>query len=317
MDSDSVDEVMSELEDFLESQEREQEAEEDEETGSPGEEPRAREEGSPDRGKSPGHRAEAEAPEPPEAVRPEDDRDATPAGREELGEEAELRRGLEVLEELIELRPGELELRARRLRYLRRLGEEEQLARRECELAVELDERGHRRAARLLSGLIHCESGGDDRTRDLLSPLLGVDEAGSAGRLGPVSGSSAAAGAAGDRPGGRLRQAVRGELALHAEALPWLHRAAGKVDADDEDLVVQGLRDYARYLAVRGRPEEACGVLDSALDAGAASEETRLDVRTDLAECLLGLGRAEAAREHLEDLARRDEAFGVVWNAVA
>lgn len=233
---------------------------------------------------------------------------------DELGEEAELRRALDVVDELIELRPDDLDLRARRLRYLRRLGAEGDRTDEERRLAEELANRGSWRAARLLCRLVLARRPQDSRTRELLSSLPAVDGPHLPERTGRINGDGG-----GEEPfsEGSIREMAWRELETRVEALPWLCRAKRKLDDGHEG--PDAIRDYARYLMIRGRTDEACRLLASELESsppGADGTEVGTDLRTDLVECLLEAGRRDEAREQLRQLARWDEAFSVVWSAV-
>lgn len=231
---------------------------------------------------------------------------------EELGEEAELRRALSVVDELMDLRPDDLSLRARRIRYLERLGAEAERTTEVRELAECLAERGDERAARLLCRLIASRHPDDPRIRERLSSLGSpnvvppprpgkVRTNGKRNREAPLSDD-------------QLQDLAWDELTARVEALPWLCRARRKLETDGESPAAY--RDYARYLSMRGRVDEACELLSSLLATGAEDLSVEIDLRTDLVECLLQLGRRKEAREHLRELARRDDTFALVGAAL-
>lgn len=230
------------------------------------------------------------------------------------GQEApeELRRGLQVLDELLEIRPDDLSLRARRIGYLRRLGSGRRCLRQERDLVGRLVDRGARRAARILCLFVAERHPDDDPIREIASSLDPLD--GGRSSVPPPSATEWG----GISPGGsgaRLRSAVEGELEIHAEAAPWLYRARREATTGADDPPVDAYRYYARYLLIKGRTDEATGLLTHVLEAGAHDEEVERAVRADLVECLLAGDRRPEALEHLALLAQRDESFAVVLGA--
>lgn len=306
--------------------------------------------GNGDGGPPPGSeasRAEARSPDA-DAVTPDRERGAagTPAGdgtpKADVGAgtpdvEAELRQGLELVEEMLEVAPDRLGLHRRRVRYARRLGDLRLLERALVELGEVLVERGSHRGARFVfeevrdqlnPGSAPAAEGLRRLDRLEASPRersARVEERG--GGSGPSApGGTGEAGDGAPDPAGtyreiaadrRFRGRLREALSTASRELAWLHAAAESCDGDGGGPVPSASHELmGRYLLMRDRPAEAAEHLQAALDRGRVAGEAR-------AELLYHLGRAwrraeapDRARACFERLAEVDGDFGAAWSVV-
>jgi tetratricopeptide (TPR) repeat protein len=205
----------------------------------------------------------------------------------------DLRRGLEVLADLLELSPRDRRLRRRKVRYARRLGDPGLLEEALVELGDLLDGQGAHRGARLL----YEEAGSADAERDGARTVSGdedVDE-GFRRRLSEALERA---------PRELERLQAAGMEAVGAEgagAVPW-----------------RAHRELGRYLLLRGRPDEAARHLAAARErAPAEGGEEAADVLYDLGLAHRRAGRSREARDCFRRLAERDPGFAVAWEALS
>jgi tetratricopeptide (TPR) repeat protein len=228
---------------------------------------------------------------------------------------AELRSGLEVLQEMLELQPGSMDLLRRKAAYARRLGEEGLLVESWLDLARTLRGRDGSRGARLLALRVLEMDPDNADARTMLRP---VDRA--ATGAGDVAGESlAGALESGPDPeaAGSLRRRVAREFADEVGALRWLEAATEVSMATDGELPEDFFHYFGRYLMAHGRWEDAAGMLErvagrgDALDAGEHPE-----LVFSLALIYRRTGRHDRAVECFRRLAASEESFAIAWRSL-
>lgn len=241
---------------------------------------------------------------------------ASSAG-EELGEEAELRRGLELVDEMLEVQPENLELRERKLRYARRLGDEEALVGANLDFADALAKDGARRSARALYRRV-LELDPDNQAAE--SGLARLD----VGELEEKRQAGKRAGAAHATPGEASpeEQEARRELGMRLwtefensiREMPWLHAATQAYQATGPDArpPLETFEMLAHYLVARGRYHDAAEILERALDLVDEGDEEVADVLYYLGRAHEKLGEDERAAGYYERLERVDADFARV-----
>lgn len=240
--------------------------------------------------------------------------DGPPAGGETLGEEAELRRGLELVDELLEVQPDSLELRERRLRYARRLGDRELLVETCLDLAELLAKEDRRRSARVLYRRV-LELDPENQTAE--SGLARLD----VGELEEKRQSGKRAGAAEGAPTASTpeEQEARRELGMRLwtefensiREMPWLHAATQAYQSAGPDALppLEAFEMLAHYLMARDRHGDAADVLVRALDLSDARDEEMADILYYLGVAHREMGDRGRAEEYFERLAEVDPEF--------
>jgi tetratricopeptide (TPR) repeat protein len=250
----------------------------------------------------------------------EEPRGSGPAGGggdEALGEEAELRRGLELVDELLEVQPDSLELRERRLRYARRLGDREVLVETCLDLAELLAKEEERRSARVLYRRV-LELDPDNQAAE--SGLARLD----VGELEEKRQSGKRAGAAGGAQTASTpeEQEARRELGMRLwtefensiREMPWLHAATQAYQSAGPDALppLEAFEMLAHYLMARDRHRDAADVLVRALELSDAGDEEMQDILYYLGVAHRKMGDRERAEEYFERLAGVDPEFARV-----
>lgn len=240
-----------------------------------------------------------------------------PAGEEELGEEAELRRGLELVDEMLEVQPENLELRERKLRYARRLGDRETLVAASLDFADALAKEGARRSARALYRQV-LELDPENQAAE--SGLARLD----VGELEEKRQSGKRAGAAHATPEAASpeEQEARRELGMRLwtefensiREMPWLHAATQAYQATGPDALppMETFEMLAHYLVARGRYRDAAEILERALELSGESDEEVADILYYLGRAHEKLGEDDRAAEYYERLESVDPDFARV-----
>jgi len=236
---------------------------------------------------------------------------------EELGERAELRRGLDVLEEMLELAPDRLELWRRRIAYARRLRDPEEMREAFLGLGEGLVEESPR-AARFLFERVLIQQPESSRAQSGLARLdaAEIEEKRSAGE-------AAGRGNHTRRVQSAEEQAARNELGerLWAEfeesvrQLPWLDGATQTFQAAGSEFLppLEAFEMLGRYLLLRGKPADAARVLSLAAELEEYADEELVDVYFHLSTALRSLGRESQAEALLRRVAEVDPEFRDTW----
>lgn len=232
----------------------------------------------------------------------------------ELGERAELLRGLELLDEMLELQPENLELRERKLRYARRLGEPEALADALLGLADSLADRGERRSARFLyHRLLELEprhSGAESGLTRL--EALELEQKRQAGKRAGAAHSTPKQ-ASPEEKEARRRLGLRmwSEFEGAIRELPWLHAATQVYQATGPEVAppLEAFEMLGHYLLSRGHDAQAVEVLSWAEDLAEDEDERLADIFYHLGMAHRRLGDEEEAGRYFDRLARRDPEF--------
>lgn len=233
---------------------------------------------------------------------------------EEYGERAELRRGLEVLDELIELDPDRLEHYRRRVGYAERLDDSDALTDSWLELADALLRRDSSRGARLVyEHALGLDSGAEaaregieelnERARESLDvpepfPNADVDPAGSRGGDSELAGW------------------VWPELDRALGQVQWLQGAAQLLDGDGtpgtDGPPADAYELVGRYLLAKGEVDEAIDALSLALDRDDLADEELADVLFQLGLSHYRIDDRGSARRYFDRVASHDEDFRTV-----
>ncbi len=228
----------------------------------------------------------------------------------ELGERAELRRGLELLDELLELSPDNMDLRRRKVAYARRLADPGTLSDAYLALAEGLAERGSRRSARILYEQVLSLDEENDTAQTGLARLDAV-ELQEKRRRGGQEADLPSAGAADREARKALGERLWTEFEMTIRELPWLHAATQSFQAvgPDRQPALETFQMMAHYFMARGRYDQAAEVLSAALDLSDRRDEELVDVLYYLGVARRRLGEDAAADELFERVARVDADF--------
>jgi len=228
----------------------------------------------------------------------------------ELGEAAELRRGLELLNELLELSPENMELRRRKVKYARRLGDTATLTDAFLSLAHGLADRGSKRGARILYQQVLELSPGEEAARTGLARLDAL-ELQEQRRHGPTAEDLPAATETDREAREELGERLWNEFEMTIRELPWLHAATQSFQAagPDRQPALETFLMMAHYFMARDQYEKAAAILSSALDLSERGDEELVDILYYLGVARRRLGDPAAARELFERVARVDEDF--------
>lgn len=245
------------------------------------------------------------------------------AGEEEfdeeaLGERAELRKGLQVLEELLELAPDSADLHRRKVGYALRLGEREALEEAWVGLGRSLAENGATRAARqayrealalqpeqstALSGLARLDA------IELEEKKVSGETAGSHNRTRRMKSAE-------DH---EVRQQLGRRLWTEFEEsmrqLPWLDGATKTFRAAGAEFLppLEAYELLGRYLVARQKYDEAIRVMEMALEVEGLEEEDLADLLYHLGTCYEQVDRLEEARDCYERVSAADDEFRKAW----
>ena len=244
--------------------------------------------------------------------------DAGASGRgqkeEEYGERAELRRGLEVLDELIELDPDRLEHYRRRVGYAERLDDPDALTDSWLELADALLRRDSSRGARLVYEHALSLDPGAEAARE------GIEELNERARESldvPEPFPDADVDPAGQRGGdSELAELVWPELDRALGQVQWLQGAARLMDdgglAASDGPPADAYELVGRYLLAKGEVDEAIDALSLALDREDLDDEELADVLFQLGLSHYRIDDRGSARRYFDRVASHDEDFRTV-----
>jgi tetratricopeptide (TPR) repeat protein len=233
-----------------------------------------------------------------------------PVGELELGEKAELRRGLNLLDELLELTPDNMDLRRRKVSYARRLGDSETLADAYLALAEGLAESGSRRSARLLFEQVVSLQPENEAALAGLARLDAL-ELQEKRRRGGRGEELPAAQPADRQARDELGEKLWTEFEMTIRELPWLHAATQSFQAagPDRQPAPESFLMMAHYFMARGGYDQAAEVLSAALELTDRSDQEMVDILYYLGVTRQRLGDRVAADELFERVARVDEDF--------
>lgn len=242
-----------------------------------------------------------------------------PADAEAGGAGSELRRGLELVEELLAVAPDHPELWRRKLAYARRLEDASLEADALLGLGGVLADRGAGRAARLLfDAVLERVDPGNERAAAALRELDRREVAEIRAAPAPdTAGRTAPDPAANER----LRRRVRAALRDSTRELAWLHAAADVLQAEGSEggglPPVEAHEYLGRYLLARGRPAEAAEHLAEALAHAPAGARAPRELLYQLGLAWRRAGDESRARECFDRLADEDADFRRAWTALA
>lgn len=276
--------------------------------------------GGPSGGEPPGDGAQISGggPEPPGGGAPDE------PGRGEAAAPGEtaLRRGLAVLEDLLEVRPDDPGLRRRKVEYARRLGEPGLLEEALVELGDLLAGQGVYRGARLVYEEVLERL--NPRSPPAAAGLRRVEAAaGGAPRIRAAGGTVAGAPEGPDAAAGEVDEDFRRRLSDALERVPRelarLQSAglAATGPSPGRALPWHAHLELGRYLLLRDRPEEAAEHLTAARDRVPEETEAAADVLYHLAIAHRRGGRPDEARDCFRRLAELDPGFAAAWAAVS
>lgn len=243
--------------------------------------------------------------------------DRPEASTESLGEKEELRRGLELLEDLLEVDPGNTELMERKVRYARRLGDSEEMVEAYLELAEGMAERGSRRGARLLYEKV-LELDGDNRAAEAGLGRLDRDELEqkrqSGGRAGAAGGAVRDPSPGEEEARRELGTRLWTEFEKAVREMPWLHAATQTYQATGPDAAppVEAFEMLAHYLISRDRCREAADILERAVEVANRSDDEIADALYYLGLAHERLGDSRKAAEYFRRLDAVDPQFASV-----
>lgn len=237
---------------------------------------------------------------PPATPRP-------PTGPDEGDARAGLRRGLQVVDEMLELAPDDLRLLGRRVAYARRLEDREALADSLVRMADALRREASLRGAHLLlDTVLHRVDPGREEAAALLRRVRGEWEA--AGRPAAPPGDGGA--------GAPRQEGIRAELTRALDEIPreleHLYRAIRHANAGGPGDGASSWRArgrFGRYLLARGRPREAVPHLEAARAGAPQETEEHLDLLYLTGLAHLRAGRPGEAGSRFRRLAGRDDGF--------
>ena len=241
---------------------------------------------------------------------------------EEYGEEAELRRGLDVLDELIELDPDRLDHYRRRVGYAQRLDDGEALVDSYEQMADALRRRDSERGARLVYEHVLGLDVGAERAREGIEELeRRAREALDVPELFPDADAP-------DGPGGErseLGQRIWPELGRVRDRVQWLQGAAEMLRSGEQDGFggstgdappAEAYERAGRYFLARGDADEAIDVLSLALDRQDLGDEELVDVLFQLGLSHYRIDDRGSARKYFDRVAAHDEDVGTVCDWV-
>ena len=242
-------------------------------------------------------------------------------GDDELGEEAELRRGLELVDEMLEVQPDSLKLRERKVRYARRLGDRDTLVDAFLDLAERLAQEDSRRSARALyREVLELDPENEAAEAGLARLDVGEleDKRQSGKRAGAGHGTPEAA-----TPG---EQEARRELGMRLwtefensiREMPWLHAATQAYQATGPESLppLEAFEMLAHYLMARGRDRDAAQILSRSLELAGDEDEKMADVLYYLGVAHEKLGEEGRAEEYFRRLESVDPEFSRVRSAI-
>ena len=237
---------------------------------------------------------------------------------DEYGEQAELRRGLDVLDELIELDPDRLDHYHRRVGYAERLEDPGEIAGSWLEMASVLRDRDSSRGARLVYEHVLGLDVDAERARKGIEELdrrareaLDVPEL--------LSDADAPEGPEADRSD--LAGRVWAELDRVRNRVQWLRGAAAMLRDDGGDGHADGPPAGAyelagRYYLARDDVDEAIDVLSMALERQDLDDAELVDVLFQLGLSHYRIDDRGSARKYFDRVASHDEDFGIVFDWV-
>lgn len=241
---------------------------------------------------------------------------AAGAGAHEFGEEAELRRALDLLDELTELDPDRTSLCRRRAEYARRLGDEDALLDAYLRWAEVLERQASWRSAHLLCQQAVELRPESRRVRKVLERLeaeqgaeLGVSLPGGAGWGGAWRQRA-------DEADSGLASVIWPELRRSLEEVNWLQAAALRMlpgesegPADRDAAEREAAEILGRYFVARQEYERAVEVLTPVVEAASGADEDRLDALYLKGLAHLRMDEEERAGEYFRRVADQDEEF--------
>lgn len=240
----------------------------------------------------------------------------TGPGGDDFGEEAELRRALDLLDELTELDPEKVSLYRRRAEYARRLDDEDALLDAYLRWAEVLERQASWRSAHLLCQQAVALRPESRRARKVLGRL----EAEQGAELGVSLPGRAGGGQAwrerADEADSGLASVIWPELRRSLEEVNWLQAAALRMlpgesegPADREVAEREAAEILGRYFVAREEYERAVEVLTPVVDAASGDDEDRLDALYLKGLAHLRMDEEERAEEYFRRVADRDEEF--------
>lgn len=243
--------------------------------------------------------------EPPEEPR-------APAARSPA---AELRSGLEVLQEMLELQPDSLDLLRRKAAYARRLGDEALLVESWLDLARTLRGRDGSRGARLLAMRVLEMDPDNTEARKM---LRAVDRAATgAGDVAEQSLTGVLEAGSDPEASGSLRQRVAREFADEVGALRWLEAATEVSLPTYGELPEDFFHYFGRYLMAHGRWEDAAEMLEGVADRGDGLDAgEHPELLYSLALIYRRTGHHDRAVECFRRLAAAEESFAIAWRSL-
>lgn len=233
----------------------------------------------------------------------------------DFGEDAELRRALELLDELVELDPDKLSLYRRRAEYARRLGDEDVVLDAYLRWAEVLERRGSWRSAHLLCQQAVMLEPESERASRALSRLEGERASGSDPSLPASPGWSRAWRDRATETDSDLASVIWPELRRALEEVNWLQAAAlrmlpgaGEGPGDGSAAEREAAEILGRYFISREQYERAVEVLAPVLREE-GSDRDRLDALYLKGLAHLRMDEEGRAEECFRRVARRDEEF--------
>lgn len=257
-------------------------------------------------------------PVPEETTEPSTAAPAEAPDEAALGEQAELRKGLQVLEELLALAPESVDLHRRKLTYARRLDDDDALGDAWVGLGRALSANGSHRAAREAFRRALALAPGKSTA---LSGLARVDatELEEKKREGETAGSHNRTRRIQDAEQYELRQKLGRKLWSEFEAsmrqLPWLDGAAKAFQAAGPEFLppLEVYELLGRFLMAREKHEEAVEVMELALELEGYEDEPLADLLYHLGLAHEALGEDDAAEECHRRVAAVDGDFAEAW----
>jgi tetratricopeptide (TPR) repeat protein len=238
-------------------------------------------------------------------------------GGNDLGEEEELRRGLDLLDELLEVDPDNVDLMERKVRYARRLEDRDELVGAYLDLADAMAERGSRRGARLLYNQVLELDAGNQQAEAGLGRL----DRGELEQKRQTGKRAGAAHATPRDPSPEEKEARRHlgmrlwtEFEKAVQEMPWLHAATQTYQSTSPEAAppVEAFEMLAHYLISRDRCREAADILEQAVKVADRSDEEIADALYYLGVAHDRLGESEKAAGYFRRLDEVDHEFASV-----